>query len=109
MAVGLILSDRAKDHKPLVFGLVLIELKGNLLGTIVGKAEGLGFCTRAKDRESLCGRVDIQLDGLPSVGRGQGKSTVVLSRRDGRCICCLGARSASKKRTNIRPKGRIIR
>ena len=69
LAVGLILSDRAKDHKPLVFGLVLIELKGNLLGAIVGKAEGLGFCTRAKDRERLGGRFDIQLNGLPSVGR----------------------------------------
>ena len=69
MAVGLILPDCTKDHKPLVFGLVLIELKGNLLRTIVGKAEGLGFCTRAKDRERLGGRFDIQLDGLPSVGR----------------------------------------
>ena len=69
MAVGLILPDCTKDHKSLVLGLVLIELKGNLLGTIVGKAEGLGFCTRAKDRERLGGRFDIQLDGLPSVGR----------------------------------------
>ena len=69
LTVRLILPDRAKDHKALILGLVLIELKGNLLGTIVGKAEGLGFCTRAKDRESLCGRFDIQLDGLPSVGR----------------------------------------
>ena len=69
LAVGLILPDGTKDHKPLVLGLAFIKLKGNLLGTIVGKAEGLGFCTRAKDRESLCGRFDIQLDGLPSVGR----------------------------------------
>ena len=69
LAVGLILPDCTKDHKPLVLGLAFIKLKGNLLGAIVGKAEGLGFCTRAKDRESLSGRFDIQLDGLPSVGR----------------------------------------
>ena len=69
MTVRLILPDRAKDHKALILGLVLIELKGNLLGAIVGKAEGLGFCTRAKDRERLGGCFDIQLNGLPSVGR----------------------------------------
>jgi len=69
LAVRLILPNCAKDHKAFILGLAFIKLKGNLLGTIVGKAEGLGFCTRAKDRESLCGRFDIQLDGLPSVGR----------------------------------------
>ena len=69
MAVRLILPNRAKDHKALILGLAFIKLKGNLLRTIVGKAEGLGFCTRAKDRESLGGSFGIQLDGLPSVGR----------------------------------------
>jgi len=71
MAIGLTLTDRTKDHKTLVLGLLLVKLEGDFLGAIVRKTKGLAInvSVRAKDAESGGGCVDIQLDRLPCVGR----------------------------------------
>ena len=71
MAVGLTLTDRTKDHKTLVLGLLLVKLEGDFLGSIVRKAKGLAInvCVRAEDAESGGGCIDIQLDRLSCVGR----------------------------------------
>ena len=71
MTVGLTLTDRTKDHKTLVLGLLLVKLEGDFLGSIVRKAKGLAInvCVRAEDAESGGGCIDIQLDRLSCVGR----------------------------------------
>ena len=55
MAVGLTLTDRAKDHKTLVLGLLLVKLEGDFLGAIVCKAKRLAInvCVRPRTRRAV--------------------------------------------------------
>ena len=64
MTVGLTLTDRAKDHKTLVLGLLLVKLEGDFLRAIVCKTKRLAInvSVRAEDAESGGGCIDIQLD-----------------------------------------------